>query len=51
MKYIDEKTLRAIHKIFECGLALTDKKYTDEQLDEIRFTFDEMYDEFVYKCK
>ena len=51
MKHIDEKTLRAIHTIFECGLALTKEKYTDEQLDEIRFTFDEMYDEFVYKCK
>ena len=51
MKHIDEKTLRAIHKIFKTGLALTDKEYTDEQLEEIRFTFDEMYDEFVYKCK
>lgn len=35
MKQIDANTLRAIHKIFECGLALTDKKYTDEQIADI----------------
>ena len=51
MKHIDENILRAIHEIFERGLALSEEVYTDEQVDEIRFTFDEMYSEFVYKCK
>jgi hypothetical protein len=51
MKRIDAKVLRAIHAIFECGLALTDEIYTDEQVEEICTTFDEMYYEFMNKCK
>lgn len=51
MKQIDTNVLRAIHEIFECGLALTDVIYTDEQVDEICTTFDEMYYEFMNKCK
>lgn len=51
MKRIDAKVLRAIHEIFECGLALTDEIYTDEQVEEICTTFDEMYYEFMNKCK
>lgn len=51
MKQIDANVLRAIHSIFECGLALTDVIYTDEQVDEICTTFEEMYYEFMNKCK
>jgi hypothetical protein len=50
-KHISPDTLRAIHEIFEYGLAMTDVTYTDEQLEEICNTFDEMYYEFMYKCK
>jgi hypothetical protein len=50
-KNISPGTLRAIHAIFECGLALTDVIYTDEQVEEICTTFDEMYYEFMNKCK
>ena len=50
-KHINPDTLRAIHEIFECGLALTDVIYTDEQIEEICTTFDEMYYEFMNKCK
>lgn len=50
-KNISPDTLRAIHSIFECGLALTDVIYTDDQLEEICNTFDEMYYEFMNKCK
>ena len=50
-KKIDATVLRAIHEIFECGLALTDTDYTDEQVEEICTTFDEMYYEFMDNCK
>lgn len=50
-KRIDANTLRAIHEIFECGVALTESIYTDEQWDEILSTFDEMYYEFMNRCK
>ena len=50
-KKINATVLRAIHEIFECGLALTDTDYTDEQVEEICTTFDEMYYEFMDKCK
>lgn len=39
---MEAKVLRAIHEIFECGLALTDVIYTDEQVEEICATFDEL---------
>lgn len=51
MKKIDANVLRAIHEIFARGLALTETNYTDEQYDEICTTFDEMYHEFMHKCK
>jgi hypothetical protein len=51
MKKIDTNVLRAIHEIFERGLAETIKNCSDEQAEEIRTTFDEMYYEFMNKCK
>lgn len=51
MKQIDANVLRAIHEIFECGLVHIDTEFTDEQVDEICTTFDEMYYEFMNKCK
>lgn len=51
MKQIDANVLRAIHEIFEYGLVMTDVTYTEEQLEEICTTFDEMYYEFMNKCK
>lgn len=51
MKHIDTNVLRTIHEIFERGLALTDVVYPDEQLEEICATFDEMYYEFMNRCK
>lgn len=50
-KHINPDTLRAIHEIFEYGLVMTDVTYTDEQVEEICTTFDEMYYEFMNKCK
>ena len=50
-KNISPDTLRAIHSIFECGLAHIDTEFTDEQVEEICTTFDEMYYEFMNKCK
>lgn len=51
-KNISPDTLRAIHSIFELGLAMTDDlEFTDDQVEEICTTFDEMYYEFMNKCK
>lgn len=50
-KRIDIRTMQAIHDMFVCGLAQIDETYTDEQVEEICTTFDEMYNEFMYKCK
>lgn len=48
---MEAKVLRAIHEIFECGLALTDVIYTDEQVEEICATFDELYWSAMRKCE
>lgn len=50
-KHINPDTLRAIHEIFEYGLVHIDTEFTDEQVEEICTTFDEMYYEFMNKCK
>lgn len=55
-KKIDATILRAINGIFEYGVEavieqLGEDCYTEEQWDEIEATFDEMYREFMYKCK
>jgi hypothetical protein len=50
-KHISPDTLRAIHEIFEYGLVHIDTEFTDEQVEEICTTFDEMYYEFMNKCK
>lgn len=47
---MNSDTLRKIHEIFEYGLVHIDTDFTDEQVEEICTTFDELYWSAMHKC-